>query len=125
MGTGAGKFQLGKDMAFDLFKGGNSSDESGPDPSDDDSVVEVEGTLTSLADVDVDQSEGAENEEVAPGKEATFEDGKDGNDWNFFNLALCLCLKDSRKWSPGGGFKNLGLELDLFTGLSTRLLSRL
>ena len=80
MGTGAGKFQLGKDMAFDLFKGGNSSDESCPDPSDDDSVVEVEGTLTSLADVDVDQSEGAENEEVATVREATFEDGEDGND---------------------------------------------
>ena len=69
-------------MAFDLLKGGNSSDESDPDPSDDDSVVsvvEVEGTLTSLAGVDVDQSEGAENEEVATVREA-FEDGKDGND---------------------------------------------
>ena len=65
-------------MAFDLFKGGNSNDDS--DPSDDDSVVEVEGTLTSLADVDVDQSEGAENDEVATVREATFEDGKDGND---------------------------------------------
>ena len=80
----AGKLQLGKDMgmAFDLLKGGNSSDESDPDPSDDDtvvSVVEVEGTLTSLAGVDVDQSEGAENEEVATVREA-FEDGKDGND---------------------------------------------
>ena len=66
-------------MAFDLLKGGNSSDESDPDPSDDDSVVsvvEVEGTL---AGVDVDQSEGAENEEVATVREA-FEDGKDGND---------------------------------------------
>ena len=65
-------------MAFDLFKGGNSNDD--PDPSDDDSVVEVEGTLTSLADVDVDQSEGAENEVVATVREARFEDGKDGND---------------------------------------------
>ena len=80
VGTGAGKLQLGKDMALDLFKGGNSSDESGPDPSDNDSVVEVEGTLTSLADVDVDQSEGAENEEVATVREATLEDGEDGND---------------------------------------------
>ena len=101
MGTGAGKLQPGKDMAFDLFKGGNSSDESDPDPSDtvDFSVVEVEveGTLTSLPDVDVAQSEGAENEEVATVNEETFEDGKDGNDWNFFNLALCRCLNDSRK----------------------------
>ena len=82
VGTGAGKLQLGKDMAFDLLKGGNPSDESDPDPSDDDSVVEVEGTCSSLADVDVDQSEaeGAENEEVATVREATFEDGKDGND---------------------------------------------
>ena len=78
VGTGAGKLHLGKDMAFDLFKGGNSYDD--PEPSDDDSVVEVEGTLTSLADVDVDQSEGAENEVVATVREARFEDGKDGND---------------------------------------------
>ena len=74
VGTGAGKLQLGKDMALDLFKGGNPSDESDPDPSD-----EVDGTCSSLAGGDVDQSEGAENEEVATVREA-FEDGKDGND---------------------------------------------
>ena len=80
VGTGAGKLQLGKDMAFDLLKGGNSSDESDPDPSDVDSLVEVEGTCSFLADVDVDLSEGAESEEVATVRDATFDDGEDGND---------------------------------------------
>ena len=80
VGTGAGKLQLGKDMAFDLLKGGNPSDESDPDPSDVDSLVEVEGTCSFLADVDVDLTEGAEKEEVATVRDATFDDGEDGND---------------------------------------------
>ncbi len=58
MGTGAGKLILGKDMAFDLLKGGNSGNES--DPYDEFAIDETGISLTVGVDVDVNQSEGEE-----------------------------------------------------------------
>ena len=83
-------------MAFDLLKGGNSGIEF--DVTVD---MDVTGASSTVAVVDVDQREDSdwnEGEETSP----MFDDG-DGNDWNFLNFALCLCLKVSMKWSPGEG----------------------
>ncbi len=41
--------------------------------------------------------------ETGEDREAAFDVDNDGNDWNFLNLDLCLCLKVSKKWSPGEG----------------------
>ena len=102
VGTGAGKLLLGKDIAFDLLKGGNSGNESEP------FEFAVDGTGTSLTvdvDVDVNQSEGDEIDAGGEEREAAFEVDNDGNDWNFFILDLCLCLTVSKKLSPGEGLK--------------------
>ena len=104
VGTGTGKLLLGKDMAFDFLNGDNSGNES--DPFDE---FAVDGTGISLTvvgvDVDVDQGEGEEIDAGGEDREAAFDVDNDGNDWNFLNLDLCLCLKVSKKWSPGEGLK--------------------
>ena len=102
------------DMAFDLLSGGNSGNES--------DVTVEDGVSSTVAGVDVDQREGSDTDEGGE-MSPTFDDG-DGNDWNFLSLALCLCLKVSKKWSPGEGLLII-LGLDFFSGLSTRLLSLL
>ena len=92
VGLGIGKLLLGIDMAFDLLNSGSSAGNE--------LVVTVEAEVSStVALVDVDQSEGSDSDE---GGEITFDDG-DGNYWNFLNLALCLCLKVSKNCSPGEG----------------------
>jgi len=93
--VGIGKLLLGIDMAFDLLRGGNSGNES------DVSVDEAGVSSTVAMAVDVDQREGSDSDEGGD-MSPTFDDG-DGNDWNFLNLDLCLCLKVSKKWSPGEG----------------------
>jgi len=89
-----GKLLLGIDMAFDLLSGGNSGNES-------DVKVDVAGVSSTVAVVDVDQRKDSDSDEGGE-RSPTFDD-VDGNDWNFLNLALCLCLKVSKKWSPGEG----------------------
>ena len=95
--VGVGKLLLGIDMALDLLSGGNSCSES-------DVSVDEAGVSSTVAGVDVDQREGSDSDEGGDMTyiDTTFDDG-DGNDWNFLNLALCLCLKVSKKWSPGEG----------------------
>ena len=114
VGTGIGKLLLGKDMAFDLLNGGNSGNEIGA------TVAVVAGASSTV--VDVDQREGSDRDEVGVGEMSpTLEDADgDGNDWNFLNLALCLCLKVSKKWSPGEGLEWILGQEDFFSGLSTR-----
>ena len=93
---GIGKLLPGIDMAFDLLKGGNSGIKF-------DVTVDEDGASSTEAVVDDDQREDSdwnEGGEMSPTLED--EDG-DGNDWNFLNFALCLCLKVSMKWSPGEG----------------------
>ena len=82
------------DRPLDLLNGGNSGSES-------DVTVDVAGVSSTVAGVDVDHREGSDSDEGGD-MSPTFDDG-DGNDWNFLNLALCLCLKVSKKWSPGEG----------------------
>ena len=103
VGTRAGKLLLGKDMAFDLLKGGNSGNES--EPFDEFAADGTGISLTVDVDVDVDQSEGEEIDAGGDDREAAVDVDSDGNDWNFLNLDLCLCLKVSKKWSPGEGLK--------------------
>ena len=91
--VGIEKLLLGMDMAFDLLSGGNSGNES-------DVTVEA-GVSSTVAVVDVDQREDSDSDEGGE-MSPTFDDG-DGNDWNFLSFALCLCLKVSKKWSPGEG----------------------
>ena len=91
---GIGKLLPGIDMAFDLLKGGNSGIKF-------DVMVDEDGASSTEAVVDVDQREDSDWNE---GGEMSLEDEDgDGNDWNFLNFALCLCLKVSMKWSPGEG----------------------
>ena len=112
VGTGIGKLLLGKDMAFDLLNGGNSGNEIGA------TVAVVAGASSTV--VDVDQREGSDRDEVGEISPTLEDGGVDGNDWNFLNLALCLCLKVSKKWSPGEGLEWILGQEDFFSGLSTR-----
>ena len=103
VGTGAGKLLVGKDMAFDFPKGGNSGNES--DPFDEFAVDGTGISLTVGVDVDVDQSEGEDIYAGGKDREAAFDVNNDGNNLNVLNLDLYLCLKVSKKWSPGEGLK--------------------
>ena len=83
--VGIGKLLLGVDIAFDLLNGGNSGIEF-------EVTVDVAEASSTVAVVDVDQREDSDSDESGGGeRSATFDNG-DGNDWNFLNLAFCLCL---------------------------------